>query len=89
MLDQIKAIIDKRLEGNYLATETDKERLASDLLPFIWQKAQEQSDFEMNRLYHWIKDPNREKPQTHFTAGPIRNVAREVVYLMGQNNARQ
>lgn len=40
------------------------------------------SDFELQRLYDWLRTENREPAQTKFTAGMTRNVAREFEYLL-------
>lgn len=41
-----------------------------------------ESDFELQRLFDWLQDANREPAQTKFTAGMTRNVAREIEYLL-------
>lgn len=35
------------------------------------------SNSELQRLWDWIKDENRKPAQTHFTAGTLRNIAKE------------
>lgn len=42
---------------------------------------------ELQRLYDWLQDPEREPAQTKFTAGLTRNVAREFEYLLAQLKA--
>ncbi len=44
--------------------------------------SEEGEDFEMKRLYEWVMDENRKKANTFFTAGWLRNVAREIEYAI-------
>lgn len=37
-------------------------------------------EFNMNRLYDWLMDENRKPANSAFTAGALRNVAREIEY---------
>lgn len=37
---------------------------------------------ELERLYNWLNDENREPPQTKFTAGILRNVASKIHQLL-------
>lgn len=39
---------------------------------------------ELQRLYEWLMDENRKKAQTFFTAGELRNVAKEIEYRLSQ-----
>lgn len=41
---------------------------------------QTDADFQLERLYDWLMDENREPAQTKFTAGTLRNVAKEIEY---------
>ena len=38
--------------------------------------------FALIRLYKWLRDEEREAATTKFTAGPLRNVAREMEFLL-------
>jgi len=35
---------------------------------------------DLERLYEWLQEENRKKAQTKFTAGLLRNVAKEIEY---------
>ena len=53
----------------------------------IWKRAYQQGkfdkeEFELQRLYDWLLDENREPANTKFTAGKTRNVAREIEFLL-------
>lgn len=41
-----------------------------------------ESDIQLKRLYDWLMDEKREPAQTNFTAGWIRNVAREIEFKL-------
>lgn len=38
------------------------------------------SEWQLQRLYDWIMDENREPAQTAFTAGTLRNCAKEIEF---------
>lgn len=38
------------------------------------------ADFQLDRLYEWLMDENREPAQTKFTAGALRDVAKEIEF---------
>ena len=40
--------------------------------------------FELQRLYYWLIDEKREPAKTKFTSGTLRNVAREIEYMIGK-----
>ncbi|MDX1471881.1 MAG: hypothetical protein R3213_10320 [Flavobacteriaceae bacterium] len=40
------------------------------------------SEYDLKRLYDWLMDENREPANTKFTAGMLRNVAREIEYRL-------
>lgn len=40
------------------------------------------SDSQLRRLYDWLRTENRSPAQTHFTAGWLRNVAREIEFQL-------
>jgi hypothetical protein len=40
------------------------------------------SEPELQRLYEWVMDENRKPAQTFFTAGWLRNVAKEIEYRL-------
>ncbi len=42
----------------------------------------DKEEFELQRLYDWLLDENREPVNTKFTAGKTRNVAREIEFLL-------
>ena len=42
----------------------------------------DKEEFELQRLYDWLLDENREPANTKFTAGKTRNVAREIELLL-------
>jgi len=45
-----------------------------------------QPESELKRLYLWLMDENREKANTAFTSGELRNVAREIEYRLGKQS---
>lgn len=44
------------------------------------QYANEKDEPQLQRLYEWLINDNREPAQTKFTAGWLRNVAKEIEY---------
>lgn len=40
--------------------------------------------YDPEKMYNWLTSEKREPAQTHFTAGPERNVARELEFLLHQ-----
>lgn len=44
----------------------------------ITQLSDSRDCFQINRVYDWLMDENREPAQTKFTAGPVRNLAKEI-----------
>lgn len=40
------------------------------------------SDSQLRRLYDWLRTEKRIPAQTHFTAGWLRNVAREIEFQL-------
>lgn len=40
---------------------------------------------DLERLYEWLLTDNREPARTKFTAGLLRNVAKEIEYQLKQN----
>ncbi len=44
--------------------------------------AQLKAEQELKRLYDWLMDENREPAQTFFTAGELRNVAKEMEFKL-------
>ena len=53
----------------------------------IWKKAYQKGvldkeEFELQRLYDWLLEENREPAKTKFTSGKTRDVAREIEFLL-------
>jgi len=42
------------------------------------------SEFQLKRLYDWLMDEKRENANTKFTAGWLRNVAKEIQFRINQ-----
>jgi len=40
------------------------------------------NDFELQKLYDWIKSDDREPAQTKFSAGIIRDIAKEFEFIL-------
>ena len=77
MIDKRLEILENVKEGKLTPKQADKELL------FIHSVSVSDSyDFELQRLFDWLQDENREPAQTKFTAGMARNVAREFEYLL-------
>jgi len=53
---------------------------ATEPSPSVEQMAEAFTD--MQRLYEWLMDDNRKKAQTFFTAGELRNVAKEIEFRL-------
>lgn len=47
---------------------------------------QNNDDFQLQRLYDWLMNENREPAKTKFTAGTLRNVANEIEFRLKQSN---
>lgn len=45
---------------------------------------QNNEDFQLQRLYDWLMNENREPAKTKFTAGTLRNVANEIEFRLKQ-----
>lgn len=55
-------------------TDAERKRAALDVM--------KTDDFDLQRLYDWLTSENREPAQTKFTAGLLRNVAREIEFQL-------
>ena len=42
-------------------------------------------DINLQRLYDWLMDDNREPAKTKFTSGMLRNVANEIEFRLAQS----
>lgn len=86
MEEKLSEIVEKYLEGNYLVGTEKKSKMIAEILLLFRSSANESSDFELQRLYEWLQDKNREPAQTKFTAGMTRNVAREFEFLIREES---
>ena len=73
---EINKIVDKYLEGNYLIGEEKKVMLKGELLILFV----DETFHDLFLLYEWLQDPNREPARTKFTAGLLRNTAKEIEF---------
>lgn len=76
-----------------IAEKHNKPEIEIDILRYLefhrnkWevekeQYANEKDEPQLQRLYEWLINDNREPAQTKFTAGWLRNVAKEIEYRM-------
>lgn len=65
-----------------LREDISKTEAIDNLLVLFSVSFSDPSDFELQRLFDWLKDSNREPAQTNFTAGMSRNLAMEFEYLL-------
>ena len=64
------------IEGMSQAIEDYEETHTTSLIIHANNKV----DYELQRLYDWLMDEDREPAKTRFTAGLLRNVASEIEF---------
>lgn len=55
-----------------------------EIADLLEEYSNQSDDFQLQRLYDWIMDENREPAKTKFTAGTLRNVANEIEFRLKQ-----
>lgn len=75
----------QEMEDNKLDGSVFNKHLQDEVgqMPSYFQK---KLDSELQRLYDWLREENREPANTKFTSGMLRNVAREFEYLLSRKN---
>ena len=67
---------------NYFESKGEVCELNENVGKYMEEYAQLKAEHELKRLYDWLMDENREPAQTFFTAGELRNVAKEIEFRL-------
>jgi len=75
-------ILSKQIEDDFISSGRSYKDVLDKVVIDVFDEIEKDNKFDIERLHDWIKNPNREKANTAFTEGDLRNLAREIEFMI-------